>query len=98
MNKREHLLVCLQEELAEVQHAIGKALRFGLDDVHNGLTNLQYIENELADANTIVSMLEEEGIPINQMSDEEFDNHCEEKEAKVEHYMKYAKERGCLDE
>ncbi len=31
MNKTEYLLVCLAEECAEIQQAVDKALRFGLD-------------------------------------------------------------------
>ena len=36
MNRTEHLLACLAEECAEVAQAVGKALRFGLDDGYPG--------------------------------------------------------------
>ena len=51
MNKTEHLLACLAEECAEVQHAVAKALRFGLDDGYPGAasTNAQDIAREFAD-------------------------------------------------
>lgn len=31
MNKAEHLLTCLAEECAEIQQAVSKALRFGVE-------------------------------------------------------------------
>ena len=40
MNKQEYLLTCLSEECAEIQQAVSKALRFGLDNYNpNGLFN-----------------------------------------------------------
>ena len=63
MNKTEHLLACLAEECAEVQHAVAKALRFGLDDGYLGAasTNAQDIAREFADVLAVVEMLEEDG-------------------------------------
>ena len=63
MNSKEHLLACLAEECAEVQHAVGKALRFGLQDgyVRDGdkivTTNAEQIMMEIVDLIAIVDML-----------------------------------------
>jgi len=48
MNKTEYLLVCLAEECAEIQQAVDKALRFGLDVGFPGgkTTNAQDISRE----------------------------------------------------
>ena len=61
MNVQEHLLVCLAEECAEVQHAITKILRFGLADTKPGTnrTNQYRLHEELCDLITIVKMLKD---------------------------------------
>lgn len=63
MNRTEHLLACLAEECAEVQHAVAKALRFGLDDGYPGAasTNAQDIAREFIDVLAVMEMLEESG-------------------------------------
>lgn len=95
MNRVEHLLVCLAEECAEVQQAIAKALRFGLDDGYpNGsASNAQDIVREFVDLISVAEMLEAEGVlvlPPNKLA------RVEQKKIKVSHYMEYAKERGTL--
>ncbi|TAJ79070.1 MAG: hypothetical protein EPO42_06830 [Gallionellaceae bacterium] len=94
MNRTEHLLACLAEECAEVQHAVAKALRFGLDDGYPGAasTNAQDIARELNDVLAIVTMLEDEGI-LDCPADREA---IEQKMARVGEYMGYAIQCGAL--
>lgn len=96
MNKIEHLLTCLAEECAEIQQAISKALRFGLDDGHpeKTTTNAQDIAKECVDIIAIIEMLEDEGI-LKKIGTIQAIN---QKKIQVLHYMKYAKERGTLSE
>lgn len=95
MNEKEHLLVCLSEECAEVQHAIAKALRFGLDDGYpeSTTTNADDILNELADITAVVEMLEERKI-INRTTS--IEHAIKKKKERVEHYMKHAIFTGAL--
>jgi NTP pyrophosphatase (non-canonical NTP hydrolase) len=94
MNRTEHLLACLAEECAEVQHAVAKALRFGLNDGYPGAasTNAQDIAREFADVLAVVEMLEEAGA-----LDRPTDTHAiERKKARVSEYMTYAEQCGTL--
>ena len=62
MKLREHLLVCLIEEAAEVQKAATKILRFGLRDEYDGQapeTNLENLRQELADLEAIRYVLDD---------------------------------------
>lgn len=63
MNMTDHLLVLLAEECAEVQHAIAKALRFGLDHKwpEKEKTNRDQITLEVNDVITIASILRARG-------------------------------------
>lgn len=94
MNRTEHLLACLAEECAEVQHAVAKALRFGLDDGYPGSssTNAQDIARELVDLLAVVGMLESENI-IEVPRDTVAINR---KKDKVRNYMDYAESVGSL--
>ena len=92
MDRIEHLLVCLAEECAEVQHAVAKALRFGLDDGYPGAasTNAQGIARELCDVLALVEMLEDAGV-----LERPTDTHAiERKKAKVMAFMEYAGQIG----
>lgn len=97
MNKKEYLLTCLAEEAGEIQQAVSKALRFGLDDVHPCGTqnNHDKLNAEIADLAAIAQMLADEGfvkrIPYNEIL-ELFDK----KRAKVQKYMEISHELGCL--
>lgn len=94
MNRTGHLLICLAEECAEVQHAVAKALRFGLDDGYPGAasTNAQDIAREFADVLAVVEMLEEAGA-----LERSTDTHSiERKKARVREHMIYAEQRGTL--
>ena len=96
MDKTEHLLTCLAEECAEIQQAVTKALRFGVDDGHpeKSTTNAQDIAKECVDIVAVIEMLEDEGIleKVGTM------RALNEKKIKVLHYMEYAKQRGTLSE
>lgn len=65
MNIREHLLVCLSEEAAEVIQAVSKALRFGINDrnptLPDAISNGGNILKEVAELLAVVEMLQEEG-------------------------------------
>ena len=95
MNRTEHLLTCLAEECAEVQQAVAKALRFGLDDGYPGTTrtNADDIAKELNDVLAVAALLQEEGVNLFGMFNKQ---HTIEKQAKVQHYMEYAEQRGTL--
>jgi len=62
MNYRDHLLVILMEESAEVTQTCSKALRFGLNDGYpgSGTTNLDDLRTELSQLVAVVNMLEED--------------------------------------
>jgi len=95
MNKVEHLLTCLVEECAEVQQAVCKAQRFGLDDGYPGsvTTNAQDIVKECTELIAVVEMLQEEGVITGVGL---FSSKYEKKE-RVKQYMKYAESRGMLE-
>lgn len=95
MNQKEHLLVCLAEECAEVQKAVTKSLRFGLEDRGpKGITtNQEDISIELTDMLAIVEMLNEIEPGIRPIIERYV---VDAKKEKVRRYMEYAKERGTL--
>ena len=95
MTRRQLLLIQLNEELAEAQHAACKALRFGLDDVSpkTGISNLEYLTAEISDIVSVLTKLEEDGV--------DFDLNDEQHEAKlkrIEEYLDYSRQKGILDE
>ena len=74
--------------------AVGKALRFGLDDGYPGTDrkNADDIAKELNQISAVAEMLREVGaIPMRDMAHD-----IEVKRAHVEHYMNYAEQRGTL--
>lgn len=91
MNRLEHLLTILSEECAEVQQAVSKILRFGLEDTPDTLipTNHEALEMELNDLRAAVEMLREEGLDLRESG-----GRVSNKKNKVEHYLLYSKERG----
>lgn len=66
MNKTEYLLVCLNEELAEVQHAVSKCLRFSSHHKYDKyeLSNIERVKLELEDCYAVADLLRERGIDI----------------------------------
>lgn len=97
MTQREHLLICMAEEAAEVQQAITKALRFGLDDGYPGTnrTNKEDLIHELTDFIGVLEMLNGEGILLKEIFNRE---QIEAKKAKVLEFIEYAVRNGTLEE
>ena len=60
MNKE--LLCIAQEECAEVIQAISKVFRFGAQDVYNGQTNVERLEEEVGDLLCMIDLLMKENI------------------------------------
>lgn len=96
MNEKEHMLVCLSEECAEVIKAVSKALRFGLNDGYpnSGRTNLQDIMKEMVHVNVVLDMLQEKGIVYRDYPGLELV--ASTKKRKVEQYIEYAVSTGTL--
>jgi hypothetical protein len=95
MTRKEHLLVILMEECAEVQKECAKALRFGLDEKYlpeSDETNAESINREISDLVGVMQMLQDDGHL--QLIDY---NRVEEKIKKVEKYLEYSKKVGTLD-
>jgi hypothetical protein len=98
MTTQEHLLTCLAEECAEIQHRVCKALRFGIDDIDpttaapDAKTERSLIKEEVTDLIAVAQLLVEEGI----LPDGFDPAWTEKKKAKVRRFMEYAKTRGAL--
>jgi NTP pyrophosphatase (non-canonical NTP hydrolase) len=60
--QNDEILRITQEECAEVIQAISKVFRFGIDGVHNGVTNQSHLEEEIGDLVCMVDLLLERGI------------------------------------
>ena len=67
MNLQQYLLVCMAEELAEVQQEISKCLRFTPDHTPTGIyttSNIERVKLEMADVYAITSLLKETGLDV----------------------------------
>lgn len=64
MTETEYLLICLSEELAEVQQEISKCLRFTPNHrpPQYSTTNIERVRLEIADVYAIVKMLHNQGV------------------------------------
>ncbi len=101
MTREQYLLDCISEECGEVIQEIGKAKRFGLDDLNPKTkeSNENAIHREILDVLAVYLMafpennaIDLNGISMNAVS------LIKEKQAKVEKWMKYSIEKGVLDE
>jgi len=97
LTTKEHVLVCLNEECAEVGKECDKALRFGLTDTapdKKTLTNQELIVQELNDVLGTARLAVELGVlPVN-WQDEKAQ---ERKRDKIITNMVYAMNRGTLE-
>jgi NTP pyrophosphatase (non-canonical NTP hydrolase) len=59
--QNEVMLIAL-EECAEVIQAISKVFRFGIDSVHNGVSNKEHLEEEVGDLLCMIEMMMEQNI------------------------------------
>ncbi len=93
MNTTEYLLSCLIEECAEVIQWATKAQRFGLWEIQpeQELTNEERLAAEPADLTATLELLWDNGL---QLFTEE--GAINAKKAKVEKFMDYSREQGCL--
>jgi NTP pyrophosphatase (non-canonical NTP hydrolase) len=63
LTKEQKEIFCItQEECAEVTQAISKIFRFGINSEHNGVTNIQRLEEEVGDLLAMVSLLKDKKI------------------------------------
>ena len=70
LNRKQYLLLCLAEELGEVQKEVIKCLRFGL---HNspgeGLqTNFERLQDEWSELIGVIMLLEKDGVVIEEVA------------------------------
>lgn len=98
MTETEHLLACLAEECVEVAQRATKAMRFGLKEVQPGqeLDNAQRIAEELHDLEGVLMMLYQRGV-LKKPDALTALTRATTKAAKVEKFMRYARERGALE-
>jgi len=93
MNRKEYLLICLIEELAEFQQELCKCLRFTLDDDLMGMSNFKKAQEEYSDVLAILLMLKREGIFFEYNAD-----HMDLKRLRVNHTMIHSENVGVLKE
>ncbi len=96
LNHTEYLLTKLAEECAEVAQRATKALTFGIDEVQPGQphTNAERLVHELADLAAVVGMMQDyNAIAVNL---HEFRQAVERKRLKLDWYMEYSRQQGCL--
>ncbi len=90
MTEQEHLLSILAEECGEVAQRAIKALRFGLSEVQPGqsFANAERIRQEFADLCGVYEMI---GLNPPSRAD------IEAKKLKVQKFLAYSAECGCVD-
>ena len=95
MNTKEHLLITLSEECAEVQLAVSKSLRFGITDSRPGgdLTNAQEIEKEFIEAMAVRDMLRELGVITQPSNSKQI---YDDKRDRVKKYLELARKNGTV--
>ena len=100
MDTKEHLLICLMEECAEVQQAAAKMLRFGPDcynpTVPNSLSNLRHLNKEVTDVTVLMNAINAEfdrtdEAKIVHEADEE------DKKLRLQKYMQVSRDLGLLE-
>lgn len=100
MNRSENLLVTTAEECAEIQQAISKGLRFGLQNKkckEPFTSNEAEILKEYYHLVAMVEMLQDEGC-LRVLSEEEQQAIKKEKKYNVESWMETSRNNGTLTE
>jgi hypothetical protein len=95
MTRTQYLLTVLAEEAAEVAKEAIKAARFGIDDAHprTGETNRQRLTAEFNDLVAVMEMVKSDlGL-----KDLYHGPAIATKQARVQTYMEYSKERGMVE-
>ncbi len=69
-DETREILLILQEECAEVIVEISKCMRFGPDQIKPGSseTNIQFLEQELADVLVMIDLLVKQNVGVNATS------------------------------
>lgn len=95
MDIKEHLLVCIMEEAAEIQQAAAKALRFGLNDGYPcaDTTNIEDLAHEITDLLAVVNLCEQYGIDFPEIGNPD---DMADKQDRVNKMMGYAQDKGTL--
>jgi hypothetical protein len=93
MNRKELLIINLIEELAEVQQALIKVLRFTEQDHFDGLdqNNIERVHTEWSDVIAIKELLSKEGFDIY-----ESPYRIEIKKEKFERFAQHSRDLGTL--
>lgn len=100
MKKQDYYYVMLMEECAEIQQAVAKILRFGLDDTHPDfpeLTNEKDFLTEYYQLMTVVEELQKQQKLVS-WSEEQIQAVKNEKKQKIAKYLEYSKARGFVEE
>jgi len=86
-----YLLLLLIEECAEIIHRTCKAIRFGLDERYNGVSNREYLEQEIVDLRAAVYINKVHGNlgePVAHVEAEAIGKKIQ----KIERYKEYSRE------
>lgn len=95
MNRKEYLIVCLIEELGEVQQALSKVLRFTENDKFKGkeYSNLEQVCIEWTDVMAVKDLLEDEGFVIIANWFERY----QAKKTRLLEFMEHSRDLGVLE-
>ena len=96
LNKGQFLLLKLMEECAEVSQEASKCIQFGLYEtyVEVGISNKERLERELNDLQAIIEIIKEQLCVDSNFSKLE---DVEDKKEKLNKYLKYSHQLGCVD-
>lgn len=100
MDRLDHIFVVMAEEAAEVIHAIHKTLRFGPGFVNpkTGRKNIVDICTEMTELMAMLSLLEEECPPPEELDDVFYEKIISGKRERFEKYLKLSEELGRYDD
>ncbi|MGX6977776.1 hypothetical protein ACWN8V_00670 [Vagococcus elongatus] len=98
MKEHEYLMIVAMEECAEIQQALSKSLRFGLDDTHPEtpeLSNEKQVLLEFYQLCAVMERLQKERV-LQTPSEMQIDDIKTRKMEKVAHFMKYSKSKKII--